>query len=58
VGGDLATATALPQFPPLDDYKLIINTQQVCDLIVVHQAVKFSRHYSLRDLRERWFAIL
>ena len=28
------------------------------DLAVVQQAVKFSRFYTLKELRERWFAIL
>ena len=40
--------------PPEDDYRLIVNAQQVSDLVVVHRAVKFSKMYSLQDIKERW----
>eukprot|EP00041_Stephanoeca_diplocostata_P018157 m.378648 g.378648 ORF g.378648 m.378648 type:complete len:512 (+) comp20935_c0_seq3:378-1913(+) len=45
-------------WPARDDYKLIVNVQQVPDLVVVHCGVKFSRKYSLHELKERWYALM
>ena len=45
-------------WPPEDDFRLVVNIQQVSDVVVVHRAVKFSKPYSLKEIKERWFALL
>ena len=35
-----------------------MNVQQVSDLLVVQRSVKFSKTYSLKQIKERWFALL
>lgn len=41
-----------------DDYKLIQSMQQLSCLKATHQCVKFSRKFKIRELQERWYAIL
>lgn len=41
-----------------DDFLLIQAVQQTSDLAVVHTCVKFSCAFSLRDIQERWYALL
>ena len=43
---------------PADDLALIINVEQTCDLVKVHQGVRFSIKFSLADLEARWNALL
>lgn len=43
---------------PTDDLALITAVSQSCDLQAVHLAVKFSCNFSLKEIQERWFALL
>eukprot|EP00039_Didymoeca_costata_P001468 m.52747 g.52747 ORF g.52747 m.52747 type:complete len:397 (-) comp10815_c0_seq1:1760-2950(-) len=45
-------------WPPEDDYRLICNIQQVSDLIVVQRAVKFSKTYTLKEIKDRCYNLL
>jgi hypothetical protein len=42
----------------VDDPLLIIGMQQVGDIVTVYHATKFSRTYSLREVKERWKMLL
>eukprot|EP00794_Sanderia_malayensis_P017403 gene17403-19146_t len=43
---------------PTDDMTLIVAIQQVNDLEAVHLGVKFSCCFTLREIQERWYALL
>lgn len=43
---------------PIDDAQLISSMQQVGDILTVHLATKFSRPYALKEVKERWKALL
>eukprot|EP00053_Salpingoeca_punica_P018714 m.184632 g.184632 ORF g.184632 m.184632 type:complete len:527 (+) comp17489_c0_seq4:125-1705(+) len=49
---------AVAPWPALDDFRLVTNVQQVGDLSTVFQCVKFSKAYTLRELKERWYHLL
>lgn len=42
----------------VDDPALITGMQQVGDIVTVYHATKFSRTYSLREVKERWKMLL
>ncbi|GIY72735.1 microspherule protein 1 [Caerostris darwini] len=46
------------RWKPTDDFMLILSVQQTNDLEAVHRGVKFSSKFSLRDVQERWYALL
>ncbi|XP_065655756.1 microspherule protein 1 isoform X2 [Hydra vulgaris] len=43
---------------PADDLRLITSVQQTCDLQAVHIAVRFSCSFTLKEIQDRWFALL
>ncbi|CAL1277010.1 unnamed protein product [Larinioides sclopetarius] len=46
------------RWKPTDDLMLILSVQQTNDLEAVHRGVKFSSKFTLRDVQERWYALL
>eukprot|EP00730_Choanoeca_flexa_P013660 TRINITY_DN5564_c0_g1_i1.p1 TRINITY_DN5564_c0_g1~~TRINITY_DN5564_c0_g1_i1.p1 ORF type:complete len:580 (+),score=133.14 TRINITY_DN5564_c0_g1_i1:71-1810(+) len=42
----------------LDDFRLIANVEQTQDLVMVHQGVKFSKEFTLKQVMRRWYALL
>ncbi|GBM20017.1 Microspherule protein 1 [Araneus ventricosus] len=46
------------RWKPVDDLMLILSVQQTNDLEAVHRGVKFSSKFTLRDVQERWYALL
>eukprot|EP00035_Acanthoeca_spectabilis_P022257 m.442811 g.442811 ORF g.442811 m.442811 type:complete len:565 (-) comp18863_c0_seq1:123-1817(-) len=52
--GDVASL----RWSPEDDYRLVINVCQTPDPMVIFHSVKFTRQFTLRDIKERWFGIL
>jgi len=52
--GDMATL----RWTPEDDYRLYVNMMQVPDPMVLHHSVRFTRQFSLRDIKERWYGML
>ncbi|GFT77578.1 microspherule protein 1 [Nephila pilipes] len=46
------------RWKPTDDLMLILSVQQTNDLETVHRGVKFSAKFSLREVQERWYALL
>ena len=48
----------LGRWRPTDDLMLISAVQQTNDLSAVHLGVKFSCRFTLREVEERWYALL
>lgn len=42
------------QWKPMDDLALIIGVEQTNDLSIVHQSTKFSCHFTLDEVKQRW----
>ena len=42
----------------VDDPLLVMGMQQVGSIVTLYQTTKFSRPYSLRELKERWRVLL
>lgn len=43
---------------PTDDLQLITSVTQTCDLQTIHLAVRFSCNFTLKEIQDRWFALL
>ncbi|XP_063709069.1 microspherule protein 1-like [Culicoides brevitarsis] len=48
----------LGRWKPIDDYLLIENVLAVNDLATIHAGIKFSCHFSLEEIKERWALLM
>lgn len=48
----------LSRWKPSDDLSLMVGVQQTRDLSAVHRGVKFSCHFSLLEVQERWHTVM
>lgn len=53
-----ASTKDLGRWKAQDDLLLINAVQQTCDLKAVHLGVKFSCKFTLKEIQERWYALL
>ena len=54
----LSVARNMGKFKPQDDFLLIQGVLQLNDLGEVKNLTKFTRGFTLKELKERWYAIL
>lgn len=46
------------RWKPQDDLALVLAVQQTADLEAVHRGVKFTCKFTLREIEDRWYALL